>query len=120
ATDKVTKRYVFSYPSAWRPEEHKAFEAAISRAGFSNFAMVDEAIATAIGAVKNGQLLEIQGSQKITFVCDFGGGTTDFALIQATAQGFVRMMHAVGGDKLLGMSNLDKVIALLVARKMDM
>src|SRR6185437_3347369 len=25
-----------------------------------------------------------------------------------------------GGDKLLGMSNLDKVIALLVARKMDM
>jgi molecular chaperone HscC len=114
------KRYVFSYPGTWQPGQVHAFKKAIAAAGFPDSPMVDEAIATAIGAAKRGLHPEILGKQEIVFVCDFGGGTTDFALIQATETGLVRMPHAVGGNPLLGMSNLDKVIALLVARKLNM
>ncbi len=117
---RVKKRFVFTHPGTWEPGQVRALKSAIAAAGFpSEYVMLDEAIATAIGAAKAGRHPEILGRQEIIFICDIGGGTTDFALVQATDTGLVRMKHTVGGNPLLGMSNLDKVIALLVARKLD-
>ena len=116
---EIKKRYVFSYPGIWSDAAQYAFRDAIIAAEFNDadFRMVDEAVATAIGIVQEGQHPEIQADQELTFICDFGGGTTDFALVQATEQGFVSMKYAAGGNAMLGMSNLDKVIALLVTNK---
>lgn len=117
---RVKKHFVFSYPGTWEPARIHALKDAISSAGFGDSLTVDEAVATAIGAARAGGHPEILGKQETIFVCDFGGGTTDLALVQATATGLIRMTHAVGGDSLLGMSNFDKIFALLAASKANM
>lgn len=117
---RVKKRYVFSYPGTWEDAQVQALQDAISAAGFTDRYMVDEAVATALGAAKAGGHPEILGKQEITFVCDFGGGTTDLALVQVTDTGLIRMSHAVGGNSQLGMANFDKIFALLAARKAKM
>lgn len=118
-TSRVERKYVFCYPGTWEPERMLALKSAIEQAGFgTEYHMLDEAIATAIGAAQVGGNTRMLGGQETTFVCDFGGGTTDFTLAQATATGLIRVKFAAGGNPLLGMSNLDKVIAMLIANKM--
>lgn len=117
---RVERKYVFCYPGTWEPERMLALKSAIEQAGFGkDYAMLDEAIATAIGAAQVGGNTRMLGGQETTFVCDIGGGTTDFTLAQATAKGLIRMKYAAGGNPLLGMSNLDKIIAMLIADSMN-
>ena len=115
---QVEKRYVFTFPGAWPPKRMLALKEAIRQAGFGDDpTLLDEATATAIAAARVGGNPRMLGNQQTTFVCDFGGGTTDFGLVQATEMGFIRLKFVAGGNPLLGMSNLDKIFAMLIADK---
>lgn len=50
-------------------------------------------------------------------VCDVGGGTTDFSIIEVTGSGFQRML--VGDHLLLGGDNMDAAVAHLLEKRLD-
>lgn len=54
---------------------------------------------------------------KTILVCDVGGGTTDFSMIEATASGFQRM--AVGKHLLLGGDNMDSALCHYLETRLD-
>ena len=110
----ITIAYSFSYPGTWAPVEINDLKTAIINAGFKDFTMIDEPTATALGATRVGGHTEILRPGSNILVCDLGGGTFDLTDVKITPTGQVQlqMLAAAGGEKQLGMSNLDKVIAL--------
>ncbi|MCB1112025.1 MAG: Hsp70 family protein [Chlamydiia bacterium] len=84
---------------------------AAKMAGFSRITFLEEPQAAFYAwiAKHEKQWREKMRPGERIFVCDIGGGTTDFSLIEVTDGGFQRM--AVGEHLLLGGDNIDLAIA---------
>lgn len=89
-------------------------------AGYSHLTLLEEPQAAfyswiaAHEAQWNAQL----SSSDTILVCDVGGGTTDFSLIEVNEKGFRRM--AVGDHLLLGGDNMDAAIANLMESRLQL
>lgn len=120
ANPGLTLRYAFSYPGTWHEEQIAALGKAIRAAGFpTTFSSLDESVATALGAARHlpGAGLLARGNHIL--ICDLGGGTLDLAVVVLQENGAIRVKGGAGGNDHLGMSNLDKVLALLWLKKAD-
>ncbi len=89
---------------------------AAQQAGFKNIFLLEEPLAVFYSWLNsNGRKLEQNDS---VLVCDIGGGTTDFSLIQTTDDG--NLVRSVAGEHLLlGGDNFDNALTAIVERKMD-
>lgn len=113
----VKPRYTFTYPGKWAEHKLRALKEAINQAGFGECHVLEEPVAASVGAAQmEGKYNIIQPGQ-IVFICDLGGGTLDLAVIAPTVIEAITVKAAPGGDADLGMSNLDKLLALLLMRK---
>lgn len=93
------------------------FEAA-EKAGFVHVTLLEEPQAAFyywLSKNENHWKESLLPGQRI-LVCDVGGGTTDFSLIERTEDGFRRM--AVGSHLLLGGDNMDRAVAHYLEQKL--
>jgi hypothetical protein len=110
-SDDIPVRYAFSYPGAFPERAREAFIAAIRAAGFTNFSLLDEALATGLAVAQRNPHLHSATDGKV-LVCDLGGGTLDLAVISITAGGWLRLQATHASHARLGMANLDYALAL--------
>lgn len=115
--DHAKKRYAFAHPGTWGPRELKAFNTVLEAAGFSDYLLIAEPLATALAAAyyTTDPSVFLPGSR--IFICDLGGGTLDLAIVAVENDGSVVVKSAAGGDPLIGMSNLDRIIGMLLYQK---
>jgi molecular chaperone DnaK (HSP70) len=79
--------------------------------------MMEEPVAAAVGIAQlEGNFGVLSPHQKI-LICDLGGGTLDMSIVTPTLTEDIRVKAAPGGDGDLGMSNLDKIMALHLMRR---
>jgi molecular chaperone DnaK (HSP70) len=106
----VDVRYAFSYPGTFPERAREAFIAAIRAAGFTNFSLIDEALATALAVAQ--RYPQLQSIDDKALVCDVGGGTLDLAVITITPGGWLRVKATHASHRGIGMANLDYALAL--------
>ena len=114
---------VLTVPASFDEEARELTVEAARQAGIENLTLLEEPAAAFYSWIAN----DLARSQKALFdgqtvlVCDVGGGTSDFTLIQVRREGdkvdFTRT--AVGKHLLLGGDNLDLTIAWLVESKLN-
>lgn len=115
--DSLPVRYTFTYPGMWSEVKQRALQTAIADAGFGTFRVLEEPVAAAVGAAQlEGKFTILRPNQKV-LICDLGGGTLDLSLITPTHTEAIKVKAAPGGDPDVGMSNLDKILALHVMRQ---
>ena len=113
---------VLTVPASFDEEARELTVEAARAAGIEKLTLLEEPAAAFYSWIAN----DLARSQKLLFdgqvvlVCDVGGGTSDFTLIQVRREGdkvdFTRT--AVGKHLLLGGDNLDLTIAWLVESKL--
>lgn len=107
--------YTFTYPSTWSQDALRAFKDAISRAGITHYTVLEEPLAAAVGAAylgKDKRNRKVLYPKQKVLICDLGGGTLDLSLITPQRGQQIQVNATTGGDGMLGMSNLDKLLAL--------
>jgi molecular chaperone DnaK (HSP70) len=113
---------VLTVPASFDEEARELTVEAARQAGLENITLLEEPAAAFYSWIAN----HLSASQKQLFdgqkvlICDVGGGTSDFTLIQVSRKGdmveFTRT--AVGKHLLLGGDNLDLTLAWLVEAKL--
>lgn len=112
------RRYAFSFPASWMLGQQFRLRQAAESAGVANtnIHLIDESLATALAAAH--LLAEhrraLQLAQTYVFVCDIGGGTLDLAVVAVNPTGLVQVVGPTFGAEKLGMSNVDKLLGLLL------
>src|SRR5690606_38238871 len=96
---------------------------AAEKAGLTNLTLLEEPQAAFYAWMAAGGVSSDQGVQagQLTLICDVGGGTSDFTLIEArpAGEGRVRFHRvAVGDHLLLGGDNMDLALAHHVERRL--
>lgn len=111
--------YAFTFPGMWDAKQRRAFNMAITAAGIAegSYSLLEEPMATALDAASDRQTAQVLKNPGNILICDLGGGTFDLAIVAPAANGAVVMKAASSGDSLLGMSNIDKYLGLLVYSK---
>lgn len=113
-----TIRYAFSHPGTWGEKAIAALGRAIIDAGFPpGFQVIDEPVATALGAARELPESGLLARGNHILICDLGGGTFDLAVVTLQPDGAIRVKGGAGGNGHLGMSNLDKILAMLWLKK---
>src|SRR4029453_8875154 len=113
---------VVTVPASFDEEARELTVSAAREAGFEKLTLLEEPLAALyawLAAHRRNPAARLGGAALI-LVCDVGGGTTDFSLIRAAADGgeltFERI--AIGEHLLLGGDNLDLALAVLVEQKL--
>ena len=113
---------VLTVPASFDEEARELTVAAAHQAGIEQLTLLEEPLAALYAwiASHRRQLSGTFGAGALILVCDVGGGTTDFSLIQAQIEdgelAFARI--AIGEHLLLGGDNLDLALASLVEQKL--
>ena len=122
-TSLADQEIVLTVPASFDEEARELTVTAAREAGFQKLTLLEEPAAAFYSWIAN----DLTRSQKALFdgqhvlVCDVGGGTSDFTLINVSRTGdrveFTRT--AVGKHLLLGGDNLDLTLAWLVESKLQ-
>lgn len=117
------KQAIFlTVPASFDEEARELTVAAARAAGLEQITLVEEPLAALYAwiAAHRRTLPSLVDDGSSILVCDVGGGTTDFSMIQATAAGGeVRLARtAIGEHLLLGGDNLDLALAQLVEARL--
>jgi molecular chaperone DnaK (HSP70) len=113
---------VLTVPASFDEEARELTVQAAADAGLARLTLLEEPAAAFYSWIANNlaQSRKLLFDGQIVLVCDVGGGTSDFSLIQVERQGdlvnFTRT--AVGRHLLLGGDNLDLTLAWLVEAKL--
>lgn len=117
------QQIVLTVPASFDEEARELTVAAAHEAGLTNLTLLEEPAAAFYSWIAN-HLSQSQKSLRDgmqVLVCDVGGGTSDFTLIEVKREGdrvtFTRT--AVGRHLLLGGDNLDLTLAWLVESKLN-
>ena len=117
------QQIVLTVPASFDEEARELTVMAAREAGLENLTLLEEPAAAFYSWIAN-HLSQSQKSLRDgmqVLVCDVGGGTSDFTLIQVNREGdrvtFTRT--AVGRHLLLGGDNLDLTLAWLVESKLN-
>ena len=117
------QQIVLTVPASFDEEARELTVMAAREAGLTNLTLLEEPAAAFYSWIAN-HLSQSQKSLRDgmqVLVCDVGGGTSDFTLIQVNREGdrvtFTRT--AVGRHLLLGGDNLDLTLAWLVESKLN-
>ena len=107
-------------PASFDPVARELTVVAAREAGFDRVTLLEEPQAAfyAYLAHRGDAWRQELGSGDVVLVCDIGGGTTDFSLIEIADDGgnLVLERIAVGDHILLGGDNMDLALAALVGR----
>src|SRR5262245_28482833 len=110
---------VLTVPASFDEEARELTVEAAQAAQLSKLTLLEEPIAAFYAWIAEQREAIALHDDEIALVCDVGGGTTDFSLIQirieAGAPSFERV--AIGDHLLLGGENLDLALATIVERK---
>jgi hypothetical protein len=113
---------VLTVPASFDEEARELTVEAARKAGLQNLTLLEEPLAAFYAWVAEHQnvLGEHLRDGEFVLICDIGGGTSDFSLVQAHVQGrnveFERT--AIGEHLLLGGENLDLALARRVEQKL--
>ncbi len=113
---------VLTVPASFDEEARELTVMAAEQAGLRQLTLLEEPLAALYAwiAANRRRLADTFGDGALILVCDVGGGTTDFSLIQARIEdgelAFERI--AIGEHLLLGGDNLDLALASLVEQKL--
>jgi molecular chaperone DnaK (HSP70) len=113
---------VLTVPASFDEVARELTVMAADQAGLGQVTLLEEPLAALYAwiASHRRRLAEIFAEGALILVCDVGGGTTDFSLIQARIEegelAFARI--AIGEHLLLGGDNLDLALASLVEQKL--
>jgi molecular chaperone DnaK len=99
---------VVTAPVGFDQRRRDATSLAVSKAKFASVRVIEEPIATALAYLNRSSL-------KYAFVYDLGGGTFDAAVVDCSSYPFRVIGH--GGDPYLGGDDVDRTIALHVAKR---
>ncbi len=117
------KRAVVTHPARFFRPQIKALERAFTNCGVEIVALVNEAVAAALDAILKQKL---DKPEYTILVYDFGGGTTDIALLMVkdsiNDEGFreiVPQTLGVDGKRRLGGDDVTEKIAELIKKKCD-
>lgn len=104
---------VVTIPASFDEVARELTLAAARRAGLPRLALLEEPQAAFYDWMAGGETGTPPGAGERALVCDVGGGTTDFTLIEARAGGGFHRV-AVGDHLILGGDNLDLALAHFV------
>jgi hypothetical protein len=113
---------VLTVPASFDEEARELTVMAAQQAGLGQVTLLEEPLAALYAwiAAHRRRLTAVFAEGALILVCDVGGGTTDFSLIQARIEegelAFARI--AIGEHLLLGGDNLDLALASLVEQKL--
>ncbi|MGQ9607825.1 MAG: Hsp70 family protein [bacterium] len=115
------KRVVVTHPARFFRPQIKALESAFTKCGLEIVALVNEAVASALDAILE---QKIDKPQYTILVYDFGGGTTDIALLRVRdsindegLREIVPETLGVDGKRRLGGDDVTEKIAQLIKKK---
>jgi molecular chaperone DnaK (HSP70) len=112
---------VLTVPASFDASARELTVAAARQAGFDRVTLLEEPLAAfyAYLAARPDWRSEVKPGA-VVLVCDIGGGTTDFSLIEVTERGGELGLEriAVGDHILLGGDNMDLALAATVAREL--
>ena len=110
--------YAFTHPASWENPFNfrQAIQLALQSANLQieKPYLIDEPIAAALGAAHTAEDAHLLEESDHIFVCDLGGGTLDFAVVIKDEHGVVTQKSPVFGAGGIGMSNIDKLLGLLL------
>ena len=114
---------ILTVPASFDEEARELTVQAARMAGFVHLTLLEEPLAALyswIGSHRR-QLAETLTGGALILVCDVGGGTTDFSLVQVrTDEGDLTFERiAIGEHLLLGGDNLDLALAALAEQKLS-
>jgi molecular chaperone DnaK (HSP70) len=114
---------VLTVPASFDEEARELTVQAARIAGFVHLTLLEEPLAALYSwiSLHRRQLAETFAGGALILVCDVGGGTTDFSLIQARVDEGELMFEriAIGEHLLLGGDNLDLALAALAEQKLS-
>ncbi len=109
-------------PASFDPVARELTVVAAREAGFANITLLEEPQAAfyAYLAARGERWRDDLKPGDVVLVCDVGGGTTDFSLIEVADDGGTLALEriAVGDHILLGGDNMDLALAALVAKQL--
>ncbi len=110
-------------PASFDPVARELTVVAAREAGFEKITLLEEPQAAfyAYLAARGEQWRKDLKPGDVVLVCDIGGGTTDFSLIEVADEGGALSLEriAVGDHILLGGDNMDLALAAIVQRDLD-
>lgn len=112
---------IVTVPASFDEAARELTVAAAAKAGLDNVTLVEEpqaAFYAWIDAHDAKTRREALGPGERVLVCDVGGGTTDFTLIEVAADGADFTRAAVGDHLLLGGDNIDLALARLAEQRL--
>ncbi len=114
---------VLTVPASFDEEARELTADAARLAKFDQFTLLEEPLAALYAwiAAHRRELASRLRSDTLVLVCDVGGGTTDFSLIQARAENSQLTFErtAIGEHLLLGGDNVDFALAALLEQKLQ-
>jgi hypothetical protein len=117
------QQIVISVPASFDPAARELTTAAATAAGFVNLRLIEEPQAALYAWIEEqgeNWREELEVGKRI-FVCDVGGGTTDFSLMEAEDESGTLALRrvAVGNHILLGGDNMDLALAHLLKKRLQ-
>jgi molecular chaperone DnaK (HSP70) len=111
-------------PASFDPVARELTVAAAREAGFEKITLLEEPQAAfyAYLAARGDAWRQDLKTGDVVLVCDIGGGTTDFSLIEVRDEGGALALDriAVGDHILLGGDNMDLALAALIGRELKL
>lgn len=111
------QQIVLTLPASFDEQARQLTLTAAQLAGLTNVTLLEEPLAACHAwLAQPDSQAQLKPCQRL-LVCDVGGGTSDFSLLQVTQDGSLRRLR-VGEHLMLGGDNMDLALALLAAGKL--
>lgn len=108
---------VLTLPASFDEQARQLTLKAAQLAGLTQVTLLEEPLAACHAWLQQPEARDQLTRGQRLLVCDVGGGTSDFSLLQVTDDGSLRRLR-VGEHLMLGGDNMDLALALQAARKL--